>query len=725
MNMKTSVLKRLATTLFLLTACLVMSAQSTSLKIDEASFREVQQDALTGVSIDPIMKDRSNRACARIKLHLNRMTPAEIAQVTIKPIGGNIIIMKKTTASDGNGIIFELTARQGVRFYIVHPTIGESNAVTVNLEGNKEYYMEGWSEQKYSVTIECNRVGAEVSLDGQYQGVIPSSERLTLTSVSVGSHIVRITDGADVTEQKIDVSMSRIYFPISLESHQQYVVFSLTPANATVELDGMVLDVADGAAFANKHFGTYEYIVRAPRHHPVSGTVIVNDPVNKHIVNVVLSPAFGWLSITSDHETNGADVYLDEEYIGKLPFSSKEIPSGEHSLRITKPKYKPFQTIINVKDNETSNITPKLQAHFANVTLKVDGEAEIWVNGERKGQGIWSGQLTLGPNKIETRKAGHRSQVSSYDINALMEGQTLTLKAPEAIYGTLVIESTPPFSDVYIDGKLFGQTPVRTNMNIGSHHIRIVKNGYRDYETTATIAEGDVTTVSRKLAASSGSSSKTVASVPKKVEKEEEKKEAERKVDGKAFVFRELAVEVRGSLNQFDMKDSFLGGTFGSWSAGALVRGYFKTTLGIQSGLIYSSSKVSARPEPDASYYTDISMQSLKLPLQMVFYIPLAGKLGLALEAGGYFGYIMDGEISFLLFDESGRFDQLSHTEMPLFQSSGDNPIRRIDSGLAMGAKLYFGGFGLGVSYDLGLLNLAEYLPAMPTSLNFFVSYTF
>lgn len=720
MNMKTSVLKRLATTLFLLTACLVMSAQSTSLKIDEASFREVQQDALTGVSIDPIMKDRSNRACARIKLHLNRMTPAEIAQVTIKPIGGNIIIMKKTTASDGNGIIFELTARQGVRFYIVHPTIGESNAVTVNLEGNKEYYMEGWSEQKYSVTIECNRVGAEVSLDGQYQGVIPSSERLTLTSVSVGSHIVRITDGADVTEQKIDVSMSRIYFPISLESHQQYVVFSLTPANATVELDGMVLDVADGAAFANKHFGTYEYIVRAPRHHPVSGTVIVNDPVNKHIVNVVLSPAFGWLSITSDHETNGADVYLDEEYIGKLPFSSKEIPSGEHSLRITKPKYKPFQTIINVKDNETSNITPKLQAHFANVTLKVDGDAEIWVNGERKGQGIWSGQLTLGPNKIETRKAGHRSQVSSYDINALMEGQTMTLKAPEAIYGTLVIESTPPFSDVYIDGKLFGQTPVRTNMNIGSHHIRIVKNGYQDYETTATIAEGDVTTVSRKLAAGSGSSSKTVASVPKK----EEKKEAEREVDGKDVVYRKIFVEVRGSLNQFDMKDSFLGGTFGSWSAGVLAR-YSFHWFSIQSGLMYGSAKVSTRQaDPDASYYTDIKLNSLKLPLQLVRGIGF-NKVAIVLEAGAYFKYMLDGEISFVQFDESGRFDQLSQAVMPLFQGSSEDPIGRTEFGLSAGAKLRFGGFGLGVSYDYGIGNLGKYITAMPTSLNFFVSYSF
>ena len=245
-------------------------AQNTAIVLDETSFGLIQQDALTGVSIDKIGKDRSNRECARIKLHLNRMTPEEVAQVDVHPVGGNVIVMKKTIAYGGNGIIFELTARPGVRFYITHPALGESNTITVDLEGNREYSLEGWSEQKYSVTVECDRTGAEVYLDGTYRGIIGADRMLTLTAVAVGDHIVKIKDGTDETEQKINVSMSRIFFPLSLESHQQYVVFQVTPSHASVEFDGMVLDVVDGAAFANKHFGTYEYTVRAPK--SLSGT---------------------------------------------------------------------------------------------------------------------------------------------------------------------------------------------------------------------------------------------------------------------------------------------------------------------------------------------------------------------------------------------------------------------------------------------------------------------
>ena len=43
------------------------------INIDLASFQPVQTSALSGVNVDPIAMDRSQRACARIKLHINRM----------------------------------------------------------------------------------------------------------------------------------------------------------------------------------------------------------------------------------------------------------------------------------------------------------------------------------------------------------------------------------------------------------------------------------------------------------------------------------------------------------------------------------------------------------------------------------------------------------------------------------------------------------------------------
>ena len=61
-----------------------LSAQAGSvLTLDEGSFRLEQTDPLSRVNIDPIGKDPSNRACFRLKLHLDRMTPEDIRQVEV------------------------------------------------------------------------------------------------------------------------------------------------------------------------------------------------------------------------------------------------------------------------------------------------------------------------------------------------------------------------------------------------------------------------------------------------------------------------------------------------------------------------------------------------------------------------------------------------------------------------------------------------------------------
>ena len=115
-----------------------LSAQAGSvLTLNEGSFRVEQTNALGGVNIDPIGKDRSNRACFRLKLHLDRMTPEDIRQVEVKVLGGNVVLMKREVASGGNGLILEMTARPETRFYIKHPSLGESNTVTISPEADK------------------------------------------------------------------------------------------------------------------------------------------------------------------------------------------------------------------------------------------------------------------------------------------------------------------------------------------------------------------------------------------------------------------------------------------------------------------------------------------------------------------------------------------------------------------------------------------------------------
>ena len=209
---------------------------------------------------------------------------------------------------------------------------------------------------------------------------------------------------------------------------QQYVMFRLSPPNAVVELDNKMLVTTDGVAQDRKAFGKYGFRVTAPLYYPEVGKVEVNDPKNKHIVEVKLRPA------------------------------------------------------------------------FTTVTLKADPGTEIWVNGEKKGTGSWTGDLGYDTYLVETKKAGHRPSQQEVTISEESANQTISLNKPSPIYGSLDINSTPADADIYVDDKKIGTTPMFIEEQlIGSHVVKILKQGYKDHSTTVEVSEGNTATVTATL----------------------------------------------------------------------------------------------------------------------------------------------------------------------------------------------------------------------------------
>ena len=480
-----------------------LSAQAGSvLTLDEGSFRLEQTNALGGVNIDPIGKDRSNRACFRLKLHLDRMTPEDIRQVEVKVLGGNVVLMKREVASGGNGLILEMTARPETRFYIIHPSLGESNTVTISPEADKVYLMDGWADQKLTVVVSCAKAGADVWLDGVYRGKTGDNMALNIQDVMAGPHTVKIHSGEDGAEKQIEVSPANVLFNIELKSvaHlQQFVVFNVTPADALVIFDGTPIRVNSGTASKRVKFGTYSYTVSAKDFHTYSGSVTVSDMKNKAMVKVDLKPAHGWINITGA-SADGSYVYLADELIGQAPLKTDRLASGTYSIRLIKDLYKSYETTVTVTDGNVTTISPVLQADFARVTLSVDNGAEIWVNGEHKGSGSWTGDLATGSYLVECRKANHRSTSDNINVSADMPSRRITLKVPSPINGSLSISSAPDFAEVYLDGTHIGQTPLYLPETlIGSHTLKLSKSGCADWTGNVSVAEGQIAEINATL----------------------------------------------------------------------------------------------------------------------------------------------------------------------------------------------------------------------------------
>ena len=475
--------------------------QSHNIIIDESSLTPVQKDAISGVTIDKIGVDRSRRACARIKMHINRMTRTEIEGLTVQQIGGVIDVMKQIVATDGSGLIIELTAKEPTRFYLHHDKYGDSNEVSLNLEGNKEYKLSAELNMTYSIVVSSNTKGAEIYIDNSYHGRIDDSYACTINDINPGTHTLKVQNGAAISEQTIEVSSSSIYFRADLNTHTakpQYVVFKVIPKDASILIDQkpQVAD-SEGCVTLRLFNGSYNYQVSAKNYHTEKGTFIVNGA--KVVKDVELKPAFGWLNIESSSSLKGASVYIDDSYLGQVPIKNVQLSSGEHRIKVVQNLYFPYESTVIIKDNETLKFTPKLDANFTTVTLTTENGAEIYVNDRFVGQSSWTGDLEAGLYVFEARKEGHRPTTLSQNIVVKSQKQNITIDAPTPINGTIDITSSPSMAIVYIDDQEIGETPLMTDLLIGNHTIRVSKKGYKSYTKSIYIREGATESIDARL----------------------------------------------------------------------------------------------------------------------------------------------------------------------------------------------------------------------------------
>ncbi len=495
-------MKRLLTTIPLLFVALFATAQSVtkSIIIDAPSFRPVQTDALTGVNIDPIGQDYSKRDCARLKIKVNRMTKEEIDGIEVKPVTNNAV-MKCKTAEYDNGLIVELTAKPQTRFYLHHNQFGDSNEVTLDLEGNKEYRLEVSLNQQYPVTIASNVEGAEVYLNNIYKGTTNSDYVLTVKDVLPGTYALKVVYGGATHEKAIVVSSSSVFFKQEVNiaaSLPQYLVFKVSPATASIEVDGQSLEVTDGAAQILLKQGAYNYTVAAAMYHPQSGTVIVKD--SKVVQSVQLTPAFGFLKVEADKNCAGAQVYVDNTKIGTLPLAKElRLKSGEHSVKVVKSKYKTFEQGVVIADGQVYSLTPQLERNYAVVTFKVEEGTEVWVNDKLVGSGVCSEELELGTYRVECRKESHTPTVHSLDVISVADFER-TYEPLKPIYGALNITSTPSDATVTIDGAEVGKTPLMlSNILVGERKVTLSLEGYQTKTVTATVVKDQVKSVEATL----------------------------------------------------------------------------------------------------------------------------------------------------------------------------------------------------------------------------------
>lgn len=350
-----------------------------------------------------------------------------------------------------------------------------------------------------------NAFGAEVWIDGQLQGQIPS-----ITQTTDGRHLVEIKkEGFEVFTQWVEVKEGeRITVNPFLRAIQKAkkgsILVEADVPGAEVYIDG------------NKH--------------PDATPTLINDVLEgPHVIEVRKDPAIPWkqtINVVANQSVkvsaalkatiggpggtvrvlsnvDGARVFLDGTEMGASPIDIKDVKVGEHVIEVKAKGYQVREERVTVGAGSATVLKLDLNPVAATAdigTIKVVSpvpEAEVFIDGERIGNVPQAKDVSVGEHFVVVTKAGFKKFEQKLSLES---GQTLTVTAELRAVGSLRVLSTPSAAEVLINGEPVGATPlVKEDVDVGDAVITVRYANYYDFEQQVKIEGGQRAIVTAKL----------------------------------------------------------------------------------------------------------------------------------------------------------------------------------------------------------------------------------
>ena len=468
-------------------------AQSDSFKVKEGSFHKV--DGCVTISTHT---DINDLPMGVIKIIPDNINEQQRMRLTFE---GNLATDIEVEQHEGETWVY-VTARAVTFLRIKHPDFGVTEFYPpMEIEANQcyemvlQYVVPNTEPETGFLAISSEPSEANVYVDGKDYGKTTAF----ITDLAEGNHTLKLEKQGYVTitknivikkgeTSKLDETLQTI------SSQRTYIIVKTDNPDALIYIDDEPINTGEASKSVNIG-STHTYKIECKLYHAETGTVTVNE---RTVIEKKLRPNFGYINVTTSPES-GAKVFVDGDYIGLSPIKTDKLASGSHTVRAMKDMFKMKEQSFVVNDGQTTNATLNMSANFVNVTINTDADADIYVDEEYKAKGRWTGRLSDGLHNFEARKANHRTTKKSLDL-VLGENVTVTLDNPQAISGSLDVNSSPMSAEIYIDGKHYGQTPNFINdVLIGTHELKLEKSGCATLTKTITIKENENLTINEKL----------------------------------------------------------------------------------------------------------------------------------------------------------------------------------------------------------------------------------
>lgn len=204
--------------------------------------------------------------------------------------------------------------------------------------------------------------------------------------------------------------------------------------------------------------------------------------------------------IKVDSEPPGAVLSVNGKEIGRTPYFWRSPPAGKALLQFAREGYEPLERFVTVDPSALADVVVKLERVQGLVLFQsVPSGAEVTVDGAFKGKApLLSTELSAGRHKVVFRLEGYDPR--EVDLEIRDRTPQICAMNMRSIYATIRVESTPPGAAVMLDGIHKGQTPCAVEeVLLGDHKLKLVREGYKDFETDLRVAQTGAQPVSVQL----------------------------------------------------------------------------------------------------------------------------------------------------------------------------------------------------------------------------------
>lgn len=417
--------------------------------------------------------------------------------------------------------------------------------------------------QRGAKTVDIRRDGYKPILKHQFKAISPGT-----------TYTLRLSVQTPKVERRV--------LQFKVEPSYENAVVKVRPENSDggYELWGTV-DAA-GSISRLLETGAYLYEVTADNYVTSQGRVSLtaNASGENFVEQVRLTPNFGFLKIDDVQGIAGAEVYINDRKVGTLPYRSERMECrDDYRLMISNGEmYRTYSTTFAITRGDTTRLSPRLESNFAETTISVDGEAEIFIDGESRGHGTWTGPLRAGSYSVECRLPNHVSSTKQIVVRPDY-AETFLMDSPMPIVGSLYVNSNPSGAGIFIDGEDSGFVTPRNigNILIGHHQVTIRLANHRTETYDVDIRQDETVQLDIKLSEKSDRDDKSDKN------DKGEKHEKSDLTGSNPRQSRSLSSQYQ-RRNQFYLQPMFQMGT--SLSAGAAVGG-FVANVNVEADFLY------------------------------------------------------------------------------------------------------------------------------------------